>query len=47
MITMWKEKLDRTKEIIKSLAFFLNNQVRMYLKIVVNNLLQILIEWET
>ena len=39
MITMWKEKLDKTKEIIKSFAFILNNQVRMYLKIVVNNLL--------
>lgn len=39
MITMWKEKLDKTKKIIKSFDFFLNNQVRMYLKIVGNSLL--------
>lgn len=44
MITMWKE--TGQKKIIKSFDFFLNDQVRMYLKIVVNSLLQILIEWE-
>lgn len=39
MIMMWKGKLDKTKKIIKSFDFFLNNQVRMYLKIVGNSLL--------